>query len=295
MNGKKIKKIRCNILQIVLVVVCLIGVSINTFSQNNWKFEDDGCGTTRWSRSPYGENTGTFNLQIKEKTLSAPPKQLLIDAARNGGIRVKGRERNEIYIKACVQARGADEAEAVSRASEIVIETNNGTIRAVSPTVTDDDYFFGVSYDIRVPINTDLNLKSNNGGINLSNISGAIEFDINNGGVILNKISGRVSGQTDNGSLTFNLSGDKWEGSGIDARTNNGSIFINIPENYSARLETATQRGNFYVNFPVETERDNKYEFGLILGTGGAVIKTRTNNGAVTIKRQLKTAKENIL
>lgn len=278
-----------------LIALCLLGGLVNVFSQDKWKFEDDGCGTTRWSRSPYGESTGTFNLQIKEKILPAPPKQVSIDAERNGGIRVRGWERNEIFIKACVQARGANEAEAISRASEIVIETVGETIRAFSPTATDDDYFFGVSYDIRLPFNTDLNLKSNNGGINLSNIQGSIEFDINNGGVILNNIAGEVRGQTNNGSLTFNLSGDKWQGGGIDARTNNGSIFTNFPENYSARLETATRRGNFYVNFPVETERSDKYRFDTILGAGGAVIKTQTNNGAVNIKRQTKFVKENTL
>lgn len=271
----------------LLAAFLLAGLS-DALSQNKRKFEDDGCGTVRWSsQGPYGDTGSTrFNLQIREQTLSAAAKRLSIDAARHGGIRVKGWERDEISVKACIQAGGANEAVAALRASAVVIETADGTVRAVAPASADDDYFFAVSYDVRVPFDTDLKLKTNNGGINLSDIRGAIEFDLNNGGAIFGGIAGSVSGKTNNGNLTFNLSGDRWNGDGIDARTNNGSIFINFPEDYSARLEAATRRGNFYVNFPVETERADEYKFGVTLGTGGATIKTQTNNGAVNIKRQ---------
>jgi hypothetical protein len=231
-----------------------------------------------------------FDLQIKEQTLPAPPRKLLVDAGKNGGIRVKGWERNEVYIKACVQAFGKDENEAAARSSAVRIEVVDGIVRAASPIATgDNNYSFGVSYDIRVPVNTDLSLRTNNGGINLTGVRGSIEFDLNNGGVILDRIAGQVRGQTVNGSLNIKLSGDRWEGEGIDARTTNGSISISVPENYSARLETATKRGNFLVNFPVENMRDNNNEFNLILGTGGAVIKALTQNGQVSIKRQAAT------
>lgn len=280
-----------------MVAAILFGSSCAAFAQNKWTFEDDGCGAIRWSgKAPYGANTnGAFNLQIKEQTLAAPSKKLSIDTGKNGGIRVKGWERDEIYIKACVQAWGKDENEAVARAASVQITSADGVIRASSPNAVDADYSFGVSYDIRVPVNTDLMLKANNGGINLAGISGKIEFDLNNGGVILDKIGGSVRGRTNNGNLTFNLSGDKWVGDGIDAQTMNGSVFINVPENYSARLETQSKRGNFYVNFPVETKREDKYRLNLDLGTGGAIIRALTTNGQVTIKSRNSGGKENKL
>lgn len=280
-----------------LALAFLLGASSLAFSQNKWVFEDDGCGATRWSnQGPYGaSNNGAFNLEIKERTLAAPPKKLSIDTGKNGGIRVKGWERNEIYIKACVQAWGKDETEARARTAAVRVDFADGIVRAVSPAATDGNYSFGVSYDIRVPINTDLNLKTHNGGINLAGVNGSIEFDLNNGGVILDRIAGSVRGQTVNGSLTFNLSGERWEGDGIDARTTNGSVFINVPKNYSARLETGTRRGNFYVNLPVERKRDNNYELNFDSGAGGATIRAKTTNGQVTIKSQIAVGKENKL
>lgn len=285
------------IFRVSLILICFLSGSVVAYSQSKWTFEDDSCGNIKWSNnSPYGaSDNGTFRLQTKEQTLAAAPKKLSINAGKNGGIRIKGWESDKIYIKACVQARGKDETEAIERVSAIRIETANGEIRAVSPTATDDDYFFGASYDIRVPKNIDLSLTANNGGINLAGISGLIEFDLNNGGVILDRIAGQVRGRTNNGNLVFNLSGEKWDGEGIDAKTNNGSIFINLSPMFSARLETATRRGNFYVNFPIETQRDDKYKLNLSLGTSSTVIKAETNNGFVNIKRQSeKSADKNL-
>ncbi len=284
------KNIYHAILRLSLIIVCLLGGSIAAFSQNKWSYQDDGCGATRWGGNP----GNSFNLEIKEQTVREPPKQISIDGRKNGGVRIRGWERNEIFVRACVQATGSDAEEARARTAAVRIETASGVIRAVSPSDADDSYSFGASYDIRVPVNTDLTIKTNNGGINISDIRGAIKFDLNNGGVVLDRIAGSVRGQTVNGNLTFNLSGNKWEGDGIDARTTNGSVFISVPENYSARFETGTKRGNFYVNLPIEKQPDNKYELNLNLGAGGATIRALTNNGQVTIKSRAA-GKENKL
>lgn len=281
------KNIRRAILPVCSLLLLLFGAA-SIHAQNKRNYEDDGCGGVKWGNSGlYGNgNTGAFNLEIKEQLLTAPAKKLSIDAGKNGGIRVVAWNRSEVSIKACVQASGRDETEARKRTAAVRIETADGVIRAVLPSGTGEDYSFGASYDIRVPENTDLFLKTNNGGINLSGVRGSIEFDLNNGGVVLDKIAGLVRGQTVNGSLNIKLSGDRWDGSGIDARTTNGSISISFPENYSARLETATKRGNFRVNFPVDKTRDDNYRLNLDLGAGGAVIKTLTQNGQVLINRR---------
>ncbi len=76
MREKRANNIYQRILRLSLISVCLLGGSIAAFAQNKWAFEDDGCGNTRWSnQSPYGaNNNGAFDLQIKEQTLAAPPK-----------------------------------------------------------------------------------------------------------------------------------------------------------------------------------------------------------------------------
>lgn len=274
------KNIYPSILRFGVISMLLFSGILSVSAQNKWNLQDDGCGATRW----YGSPSGVFNLEIKEQTLAAPPKKLSIDGGKNGGVRVIGWDKPEILIRACVQAFGIDAEEARARTSAVRIESKDGLIRAVSSA--DDEYSFGANYDIRVPMNTDLIIKTVNGGINLSKTRGTIEFDLTNGGVILNKVAGNVRGKTINGSINLNLSGNSWEGGGVDARTTNGSVSILVPENYSARLETATQRGNFYTNLPISKILDNKYQLNLDLGEGGATIRALTTNGQVSIKRQ---------
>ncbi len=164
-------------LRLIMAFMILGSGAVSALAQNKWSYQDDGCGATRW----YGNPGNAFNLEIKEQTLSTPPKKLSIDTRKNGGVRIRGWERNEIFIRACVQAAGSDSDEARARTAAVRIEIAEGVIRAVSPFDADGSYSFGASYDIRVPVNTDLSIKTNNGGINISGISGSIEFDLLSG------------------------------------------------------------------------------------------------------------------
>ena len=62
-----------------------------------------------------GDRVG-FN-EVREMTLPATGN-LSVDGGRNGGIRVKGENRGDILVRACVQTWGATDAEAKSLASE---------------------------------------------------------------------------------------------------------------------------------------------------------------------------------
>ena len=280
-------------------LLALFGNADSAFSQTKRAYEDDGCGSIKWrtERPPYGggEIAGTFDLQIKEQRLTAPAKKLAIDAGKNGGVRIVGWERPEIHIKACVQAFGRDQSEARARTAAVQIETTGGILRAVSTANGGDEYGFGVSYDIRVPINTDLTIKANNGGINLASIHGTIEFDLNNGGAILDKIVGSVRGRTVNGGLTVKLSGERWEGEGVDISTTNGGVLIEVPDGYAARLETISSRNSFRIDQSFARPREDKSKFDLNSGAGGAIVKAVTVNGQVTIRRRVETGKENKL
>lgn len=274
----------CRKMLYLILIVLFFGNLNSVFAQNQWKPQDDGCGAVRWMGNP----NGAFNLDIKEQTVAAPPKKLTINGATNGGVRVRGWERAEIFIRACVQSAGRDDAEARAKTAAVRIEYENGTLRAVSS----EDISFGASFDIRVPVNTDLKITTNNGGINLSNVRGSIEFDLKNGGAVFDRIAGDVRGQTVNGSLVFNLSGDRWEGGGIDVRTTNGNVQINVPENYSARLETVARSRKFRGDFPIAEMPHANGEFNFNLGAGGAVIRATTVNGQISIQRRATIVKE---
>jgi DUF4097 and DUF4098 domain-containing protein YvlB len=82
------------------------------------------------------------------------------------------------------------------------------------------------------------------------------------------------------------LTGDSWEGRGLDVETRNGGVKVSIPEDYSAELETGTVNGRVNIDFPVTVRGQIGRNIETKLGTGGAPIRVKTKNGGVTISRQ---------
>jgi Toastrack DUF4097 len=223
------------------------------------------------------------HCEIREQTLPSGG-MLTVDARKNGGVSVKGWDRNDILVRAKIQTVGSTQAEADELAKQVRIETGGGKIFAEGP-VNRKDYHWSVSYEVFVPRRTDLSLESHNGGISIADVSGRLEFTAQNGGVALKRVGGSVKGSTTNGGLVVELSGDRWDGEALDVRTTNGGIVMSVPENYSAHLETGTVNGNLSVDFPVTVQGRITRELAVNLGAGGATVRAMTTNGGIKIKR----------
>jgi DUF4097 and DUF4098 domain-containing protein YvlB len=169
----------------------------------------------------------------------------------------------------------------------VQIQTGGGRVSATGPD-TDRRESWSVSYRINVPRRTDLDLSASNGGITINGVSGNLRFDTTNGGVRLADLGGRVNGRTTNGGLIVNLSGDRWDGEGIDVETSNGGVTLSIPENYNAELEARTINGGMNIDFPITLQGELSSRRGITttLGSGGPTVRVRTNNGGLKIGRR---------
>jgi hypothetical protein len=223
---------------------------------------------------------------LRETTVSGG--SLTVDGKRNGGISVKGENRSDVLVRACVQAWGKTDDEAKSLAKSVRIETT-GTIRAEGGS---EETNWSVSYQILAPRNTNLKLTTVNGGISIENVEGMIEFDAKNGGIHLSNLAGDVKGRTTNGGLHIELTGNTWKGSGLDVETTNGGVHLTMAENYAARFETKTTNGGFksdIAGLEVEKEKDENgnrrqgVNISRDLNGGGALIRVVTTNGGVHI------------
>ena len=94
-----------------------------------------------------------------------------------------------------------------------------------------------------------------------------------------------MRGRTTNGGVEAELTGDTWEGTGLDLETTNGGVRLRIPEDYSARLETGTVNGGIDIDFPVTVQGRIGREFSTTLGGGGPLLRAETTNGHVRISR----------
>ncbi|GMV05604.1 MAG: hypothetical protein AMXMBFR53_18810 [Gemmatimonadota bacterium] len=258
----------------------LAAVLVATPAQGQVRWERGGEG---WcDRDWGGDDRDRFCETLTARMRSAG--SLAVDAGRNGGVEVVAWGGDEVEVVAKVWANARDEARARELAGQVRVAWEGGRLEADGPE-TGRRESWGVSYEIRVPARTDLDIETVNGGIDVDGVSGDIRFDAVNGGVHLTAVSGDVRGSTRNGGLHIELDGDTWTGAGLDARTTNGGVTLRIPRGYSAELETGTVNGGFDIDFPVTVQGRIGRTLRTTLGDGGPTIRATTTNGGVRISR----------
>jgi DUF4097 and DUF4098 domain-containing protein YvlB len=224
------------------------------------------------------------HCEVKEQTLAATGA-LNVDGMQNGGISVKSWERNDVLVRYRIQTQGATQAEADNLASQIRVTTAGGQVRAEGPE-QNGKLQWDVGYEIFVPRQTNLSLRTHNGGIGISGVHGQIEFEATNGGVALKQLGGNVKGETVNGGLSVELIGNTWDGEGLNVKTTNGGLSVSVPDNYSAHLDTGTVNGGFAVSPSIAEVKRGTKQLSLNLGSGGTSLRIHTTNGGVSIKRR---------
>lgn len=237
------------------------------------------------NQDTYSDDSRARHCEVKEQTIAATGGTLDVDGMQNGGIGVKGWERNEILVRYMIQTQAATQAEADNLAAQVRVATAGGQIRADGPEQKGRKHW-SVSYEIFVPRQSNLSLRTHNGGISISDVRGRISFEALNGGVALKRLGGNVTGQTTNGGLAVDLSGSNWEGEGLNVKTTNGGLAVSIPDNYSAHLETGTVNGGFVVSPSIAEVTRGTKQLSLNLGSGGSNLRIYTTNGGVSIRRR---------
>jgi hypothetical protein len=257
----------------------------------NAKEKRNFCSDENWSDDDH------VSYHELRETTTAASGTINVDGRQNGGISVIGEDRSDVLVRACIQSWGKTADQAKSQASGITINTA-GTIKATSSddgkASPSNDQKWSVSFDIRVPRNSNINLTAHNGGISIQKVDGNAEFETMNGGVFLNDVAGNFKGHTMNGGVVVKLAGSSWRGAGLDVVTTNGGVNILMPENYSAHVETGTVNGGFNsdiagLQVAREEHGDNQYyrprksRISTDLNGGGAPVRVITTNGGVRI------------
>jgi len=226
---------------------------------------------------------------LREMTIPATGR-LEVDGARNGGISVRGENRSDVLVRACIQAWGASEEAARALASSIKVNTS-GMIKADGPDENGwNEKGWSVSYEIRAPRNSNLNLKAHNGGLSIKSIDGNMELATTNGGISVYDAAGDVRGRTTNGGLNVSLVGSGWKGSGLDLQTTNGGVNLTVPAGFAANIEAGTVNGGFSSDIPELNIQKDPNDRGhqakqvrASINGGGANVRVVTTNGGIRI------------
>lgn len=267
---------------IPLLLICSLPAAAQRSARDPQSVTDDFLDNCREGRNRNDDRVRFCD--VKEKRIAAP-RNLDVDGQQNGGVSVHGWDRDEVLILEKIQAEGEDAGEARDIASAIRVSVDDGRIRADGPS-TRRRQSWSVSYDVWMPRQTDLHVATQNGSISVEDVDARLDLGALNGGINLRRVSGDVRGETTNGPLNVALEGDQWRGPGLDLRTTNGPVHLEVPDGYSARLETGTVNGGMHIDFPVTLQGMIGRRITTTLGRGGALIRAVTTNGPVEIRRR---------
>lgn len=213
---------------------------------------------------------------------------LVVDASPNGGVSVSGWDRDSVHVIMKIQTQAGSDAEARELASELRVINDRGNLRVDGPS-SRRYANWSVSFEIYAPRRVDLDLSTQNGPLEVEDITGRLRLEAQNGPVSLDAVAGDVTARAQNGPLAVVLTGTRWEGAGLNAETTNGPLVLTIPDGYNAELETGTVNGPMDIGFPITVQgrigTGNRRRITTTLGTGGPRIRAVTTNGPAVLRR----------
>jgi hypothetical protein len=260
-------------------------------AQSRFRDSDFGLSEDDWCR----EARDADYCEVREETLRNL-RDVDIDARGNGGVHVRGWDRSDVHVRVRLTAWRSNDARRLIQDTRLV--TDGGKISVDGPRIDRDRRdrrnwrdreSWAASFEVQVPRDTRLVVDATNGGIVLEDMRGTIDARTTNGGLRLYDVAGDVRGQAVNGGVVVDLSGNRWEGRGLDVRTTNGGVRMSIPSNYSADLEARTVNGGLRIDFPITVSgllNGRPREIRTQLGSGGAPVRVATTNGGVQITRR---------
>ena len=230
-----------------------------------------------------------------------------IDAqTANGQITLEGSDRDGVTVRAWKEVRGKRAvAEEFAQKVEVYTEQIGGELRIFTEHPKPPrGVNVAVRYAIETPREVDVNLRTANGKVKVSGISGAIDATTANGVIKLEGETGPIRARTTNGSikaeiilLTNDAEFSTTNGSiGVEvhccvapvtALTTNGSINLTLPADFAGQLDAETKRGRMHSDFPIPVVGKIRNLLKGEIGEGGeAVVKLRSTNGSIRLKRQ---------
>jgi DUF4097 and DUF4098 domain-containing protein YvlB len=289
----------------------LITVSAQTrHSHNHW----GGTSTNANADAPGDNCDDHFNVTFDEgdtytgeESQTLTPGQfaqgLTVQAAHNGGVLVRGWDKNEVLVKACKAVAADDESSAKRLLNELKMRIDGANVSAIGPDSHERGWT--IYFLVNVPKDIKLALDAHNGPIDLRDVvgtvsastvngpldikrcSGQITAEATNGPIKVARSSGNIRVRTQNGPLDIELAGSTWTGQGLDASAQNGPIKLRIPEGYKSGVEVSS-RG--YSPFHCEqtacagaTKDWDDQNKSVRIGGTPTVVHLATVNGPVSI------------
>jgi len=241
-------------------------------------------------------------VQSEERTITkAEAPTLRVQAESNGGLYIEGWDKNVYSATLCKAAEAGPDAD--SLLSQIHLSLQDGLLAVTGPS---SHKHWGAHILLRAPKAATLDVQVHNGPMTIDNVDGKVraraengpmtvthcsgELDLatQNGPLTLTENSGKQNVSSENGPLTLTLSGDSWNGAGLEARSTNGPVTLEVPSGYkSGVLLESEGHSPFQCEASVCSEGRKTWDDDhkrIDFGSGPMVVRVSTANGPVSVR-----------
>lgn len=163
---------------------------------------------------------------------------------------------------------------------------------------------YHVDVEIHMPRQGRLNLHTGDGNIQVSNFKGEMELETADGRQEINGVDGRLRARSGDGRITVagrfdalqlttgdgRIEARALAGSAMnsswDLRTGDGSITLQLPENFAADIDLHTSDGHITLDVPVTVEgRLGERSIHGKMNGGGNLLTVHTGDGSIRIEK----------
>jgi DUF4097 and DUF4098 domain-containing protein YvlB len=277
-----------------------------------WAFSQPLGGATHHRDEPVEDCSGLHirlhdekpTIESEERTVSkAEARVLRVHEIQNGGVQIKGWDKDTYSVTACKAAVGSSD-EAQRLISQIKLSVQGGEISVSGPAGHHDDWT--VYLLIRTPKAADIELtthngpasfygvdgkitaRATNGPISVADCSGEVDIAATNGPISFSGTGGKLRLHTENGPISVALSGSTWTGAGLVADAVNGPLTLRLPSGFQSSFVVESSEHSpmsCAASICSDTRRTWDDDHRRIqYGSGEPVIRLSTKNGPISVQ-----------
>lgn len=217
-----------------------------------------------------------------------------------GSVKVVGWKKGSVRVEAEKILYYADEekAKAFLKKSPVRVRHSETSTVIRAAGVPEPPALLEVNLTVYLPgEKTDITAKLDRGEFSVSSVNGWIEITLGEGSLEAKSMSGYFSAVVSKGDILVEMSGNRWNGLEFGALTQQGSVNLVLPTNYSAALQLETRDGKITVDYPPRIEEGEEVPPEIVIskksqslkasvGEGGAPLRLTTYSGDITLSKQ---------
>lgn len=188
----------------------------------------------------------------------------------------------EVVAEKTARAGSVDAAREALGRVRIEEDASGGNVR-IDTRVDGQGGFFNhssvnVLYTIRVPADVEVDLRTTNGGIEVTGLSARAKLRATNGGIRAREMAGPLEAQTTNGGLDIDMA--RLHDEGVGLQCTNGGIELRVPSDARASIDASITNGGIDTGgLTLATVESSRRRLEATMNGGGPRIHARCTNG----------------